>query len=163
MKLLFLITLPAFAFLSCNKNDNEEDYTPVVITCVLSKNLDTCKSLIQGRWNWVEEKRANRGQQKFEYLTPQNQGYNLSVHFINDTAKFYKNNQPDSVYTFKIMRLTEISGTNFPEDNDPVLAFYNLHNGIRKWYVPLKICNTFLLLQYQYVSSIGGEAIWLKQ
>lgn len=163
MKFSFFITLLLFIFACCKKNTVENEYQPVVVTCTLTKDLDSCKSLIQGNWVWLEEKRFNRVEQKFEYLTPQNQGYTLSVTLLNDTARYYRNNRPDSVYTFKILRLTEISGTNFPEDNDPVIVFYNLHNGLRNWHVPIRICSNYLLLQYQYVSSIGGEAIWKKQ
>lgn len=163
MKLLFIIILFVFTFSCCKKKPIEQEHQPVQITCALTKDLETCKSFIQGNWIWLEEKRLDRVQQSFVYLTPQNQGYSLSLLLSNDTARFYKNSQPDSVYTFSVMRLTEISGTNFPEDDDPVLVFYNLHNGMRKWHVPMKICSNFLLLQYQHVSSVGGEAIWKKQ
>lgn len=163
MKFLFFFSLLFFTTSCCKEKPVEQEYQPVQITCTLTKNLDSCKSLIQGNWTWLEEKRFDRVQQKFVYLTSQNQGYSLSLRLLNDTANFYKNNQPDSVYTFKVVRLTEISGTNFPEDNDPVLVFYSLYNGMRKWHVPIKICSNYLVLQYQYVSSIGGEAIWKKQ
>ena len=162
MKYLLFITLLLSIFCCCKKNKPEE-YQPVQIPCQLTKNLDTAKLYIQGTWQWLEEKRYNRGLQKTEYLTPQNQGYTLIMKLNNDTARFFKNNRPDSVYTYKVIRLTEISGTNFPEDQDPVLAFYNIHNGLRSSYVPLKICSNYLLLQHQYVSSIVGERIWKKQ
>lgn len=163
MKFLFFISLLFFTFSCCKKKPVDQEYQPIQITCTLTKNLDTCRSLIQGNWTWLEEKRFDQVQQIFVYLTPQNQGYSLSLRLLNDTARFYKNNQPDSVYTFKVVRLTEISGTNFPEDNDPVLVFFNLHNGLRSFHVPIKICSNYLLLQYQYVRSIEGEQIWKKQ
>lgn len=161
MKQLLIITF-IISILSCCKKNEAVEYQPIQIPCQLTKNLDTARLYIQGTWQWLEEKRYNRGLQKTEYLTPQNQGYTLTLKLSNDTARYFKNNLPDSVYTFKIQRLTEISGTNFPEDNDPVLVFYRLHNGQRNNHVPLKICINYLLLQYQYVTSIGGETIWKK-
>lgn len=161
-KYLFLILL--FSFCYCKKKQLvQEDYKPIVIPCTLSKDIDTVKFYIQGTWEWLEEKRSDRLQQKFIYLTPQNQGYTLTVKLYNDTARFFKNDRRDSIYIYKIQRQTEITGTNYPEDNDPVLAYYNLNDGQRAWFVPVKICNNYMLLQYQYVSSIGGEAIWRKQ
>lgn len=167
----FIFIIPIISvFFSCRKLKvieepivTIEEYKPVQIPCSLTKNLDTARLYIQGTWQWIEEKRYNRGLQKTEYLTPQNQSYTLTLKLSNDTARYFKNNQTDSVYTFKIQRLTEISGTNFPEDNDPVLVFYKLHNGIRHSHVAFKICSNYLLLQYQYVTSIGGETIWKKQ
>lgn len=162
MKQLLIFTLLISIFSCCKKNEAEE-YQPIKVPCQLTKDLDTARLYIQGTWQWLEEKRYNRGLQKIEYLTPQNQGYTLTMKLSNDTARFFKNNQPDSVYTYKVIRLTEISGTNFPEDQDPVLAIYSIRNGIRQWYTPLKVCSNFLILQGQYVTSIGGEQIWKKQ
>lgn len=162
MKQILFITLLALVFNCCKKSKGEE-YQPIQIPCQLSKDLDTVKLYIQGSWQWMEEKKVDRVQQKFVYLTPQNQGYSLTLKLNNDTARFFKNNQPDSVYTYRVVLLHEISGTNFPEDNDPVLVFYNLYNGLRNSHVPLKICSDYMLLQYQYVTSNGGESIWKKQ
>ena len=158
----FLIIILLFSIFSCKKKPVEE-YIPVQILCTLSKNIDTVTLYIQGTWEWLEEKRYNRGLQKIEYFTPKTQGYSLTLKLSNDTARYFKNNLLESTYTFKIQRLTEISGTNFPEDQDPVIVFYNLHNGLRSSYVPLKICSNYLLLQYQFVRSIEGEWIWKKQ
>ena len=161
MKRLSIITLVIITFSHCKHK--EVVYQPIQIACTLSKNFDTIKATIQGTWQWLEEKRVNRIAQRFDYLTPQNQGYSLVLKINNDTAKFYKNNYSDSVYTYKVVPLREISGTNFPEDNDPVLVFYNLHNGLRDSHVPIKVCDSYLLLQYQFVNSIIGEYIWKKQ
>lgn len=163
MKRIVLFTSLVFGSICCKKSDNVEEYQPLLIPCSLSKDLDTARLYIQGTWHWLEEKRVDRVQQKFVYLTPQNQGYTLAMRFSKDTVRFFKNDQPDSVYTYTVTRQTEITGTSFPEDNDPVLVFYNLHNGLRSSYVPLKICTDYLLLQHQYVSSVVGQRIWKKQ
>jgi hypothetical protein len=97
------------------------------------------------------------------YLTPQTEGYTLSLRLIDDTARFFKNNRPDSVYTYKVVRMTEVTGTNYPEDQLPVLVLYNLYNGIRWSFVPLKVCNDYLVLQGQYVSSIAGELTYKRE
>jgi hypothetical protein len=159
MKILFRISF-LFAVSCCTKKTVQQEYHPVQITCALTNNLDSCKLLIQGNWTWLEELRLDRIQQKFVYLTPQTEGYSLTLQLLNDTARYYKNNKPDSIYTYKILRLSEISGTNFPEDSMPVFVLYNLHNGLRTFHVPLKICSNFLLLQHQFVSSVVGQRIW---
>ena len=161
MNKLILITLIFLTF-SCKKKPDEE-YIPVHIPCTLSKNLDTARLYILGTWQWLEEKRYNRSLQKTVYLTPQNQGYTLTMSIANDTLRFYKNNKPDSVYTYKILLQHDITGTDYPEDGEPALVFYRLHDGLRSNYVPLKICNNYLLLQHQYVSSIVGERTWKIQ
>lgn len=162
MKRYLIILLFSF-FCCCKKKQVQNEYQPNVIPCTLSKDIDTVKFYIQGTWEWLEERRPNRLLQEMEYLTPQNQGYTLTLKLYNDTARFFKNNQPDSVYTYKIQRLTEITELHFPEDSVPVLVYYNLNNGIRAWHVPIKICSNYILLQSQYVTSIGGEAIWKRQ
>lgn len=141
----------------------EQESQPVQLTCALTNNLDTCKLLIQGNWTWLEEKRLDRIDQKFVYLTPQTECYSLSLRLFNDTARYFKNNKPDSVYTYKVVRLGEISGNNFPEDSLPVFVLYNLHNGLRTFHVPLKICSNYLVFQHQFVSSVVGLRIWKKQ
>lgn len=161
MKQFFIIILLLSTF-SCKKKPIEE-YVPVQIPCTLSKNIDTVKFYIQGTWKWLEEKRADRAQQNFVYLTPKNQGYTLTMRIANDTLRFYKNNQPDSVYTYKVLLQHDITGTNYAEDQDPALVFYRLYDGLRSNYVPLKMCSNYLQLQYQFVTSIGGEQIWEKQ
>ncbi len=163
IRTFFIITLFQ-TLISCSKNKQPEaEYIPVEISCTMTKNLDSCKLLIVGNWDWLEEKRFNRVKGVYEYLTPQNQGYTSSISFKNDTAYIFKSGVPESVYTYEVVRLSEISGTNFPEDNDPVLVFYNLSDGLRNSHVPIKICKDFLLLQHQYVTSIGGESIWKRQ
>lgn len=164
MKQLSLVALFFLGSFCCKKkNPSVEEYEPVQVSCILSTNIDSVKFYIQGTWQWIEEKRMDRTLQKFIYLTPQNQGYTRKLKLGNDTARFFKNNRPDSVYLYKVIKLTEITGTNFPEDEDPVLAFYRLADNARVSFVPLRICPTYLQLQYQYVRSIEGQQIWKKQ
>ena len=160
MKSTLFIILLFFIFVSCKK---EQTYQPVQISCNLTKDLDSSKSLINGTWVWLEEKYFNLLDGRYDYRTPKTNGYTRSLSFINDTARFYKNNRPDSVYTYKIVRLTQLTGTNYPEDNDPVVVFYNLHNGIRHDFVPIKICQNYLLLQYEQRTHTQGDEIWKKQ
>ena len=159
MKSTLFIILLFFIFVSCKK---EQTYQPVQISCNLTKDLDSSKSLINGTWVWLEEKYFNLLDGRYDYRTPKTNGYTRSLSFINDTARFYKNNRPDSVYTYKIVRLAELTGTNYPEDNDPVLVFYNLHNGIRHDFVFLNVCREYLYLDYESRRH-GGYEIWKKQ
>ncbi len=172
MKTIILFTFLLSGFCGCKKNNSnnpvsevfrpirEEEYIPIQIPCYLSRNLDTAKLYIQGTWEWLEEKRMTRNHGLI-YLTPQTQGYTLTLKLKNDTAWFFKNNQPGSVYTYKILQEKEI--TNYPDDNKPVIAYYRLSDNLRSSYVPIKICPEYLLMQHQYVSSIVGENIWKKQ
>lgn len=140
----------------------EEVQVPVAIDCKLTTNLDTAKLYIDGIWTWLQEERRQRGK-PIEFLTPKNQGYSKTLELRGDTAKFYQCDQLVLTYKFNIIRLKEISGTNFPEDEDPVLVRYDLQTGLRTSHVPLKICNNYLILQGQYVSSIGGEETWKRK
>ena len=74
----------------------------------------------------------------------------------------FKNNVADSIYKYKILKQADVTGTNNPDDNEPVLVFYNTYNSLRTNYVPIKSCGNYLILQFQAVTSIGGEQIWKK-
>ncbi|MCO6461006.1 MAG: hypothetical protein J5I59_06355 [Saprospiraceae bacterium] len=163
MKFIFSIITPFLLFLSCNKENVVSEYVLVRIPCTLSRNLDTAKIYIQGDWSWLEEKRYSRGLQKTVYLTPHNQGYTFGMKLSNDTAYFYKNNKLDSVYLYKVFLQGDVTGTDYPEDSEPALVFYRIYDGKRNSYVPLKICSNYLILQYQFVTSNGGETVWKKQ
>ncbi|MBS4064627.1 MAG: hypothetical protein KGZ74_08705 [Chitinophagaceae bacterium] len=156
-----LITILFLLFACCKK----QPYIPVTIDCTLSKNIDTLKQLLPGSWIWLQEERYVRTPEgaKLMYLTPKTEGYTLKMVFRNDSAFSYKNNILDSVYKYNVVKLRIISGTNFPEDEDPVLVFYTLSTGLRSYHVPIKGCNNYLVKQFQYVSSIAGETIWKKE
>lgn len=161
MKYTILSALLFFSLISCKKNNQE--YTPIKIDCTLTKNIDSARQLITGIWDWLEEQRIDQRQQKFVFLTPANQGYSLKMIFQNDTVTFFKNNNIEIIYTYSIVPLKVISGTSYPEDEDPVIVFYNIPTGIRDAHVPFKICTNFLLMQYQFVTSVDGQQIWEKQ
>ena len=76
--------------------------------------------------------------------------------------KVLRKNNESKDYKYKIQLLGEISGTTFPEDSLPVFVKYRLSDGLREGHVPIKICNGYLVEQYQFVSSIVGEWIWRK-
>ena len=159
MKSTLFITLMFLTIVSCKK---DKEYQPVQISCNLTKDLDSCKALIKGSWTWLETKLPNPLNGRDEYITPKSEGIIKSLSFTNDTARFYKNNRPDSVYTYKIVRLTELTGTNYSEDNLPVLVFYQLHSGRRYDFVFLSICRDYLYLDYESRRH-GGYEIWKKQ
>lgn len=155
MKLLF-ITLLLFQFLfSCKK------YQPPEINCGLTNEIDSIKKFLPGTWVWLHEKRWNQREGKYEYLTPKTEGYSLTLNFDANKAYYFKNNRPDSVYTYKLELLSSI--TNFPEDSIPILVFYTISTGKRHTFIPIQICPSFLIMQYQYVRSIEGDFTWKKQ
>ena len=159
MKKIILIITVFFIFCSCKK---DKPYEPFVIPCTLTEDSSLAKIYIKGTWEWIEEKRIVRGQNGVSYLTPKTEGYTLKMIIKDSILHSYKNNVLKSDYKYKIQLLGEISGTSFPEDSLPVFVFYRLSDGIRETYVPIKICNGYLLQQFQFVSSIAGERIWRK-
>ena len=159
MKLTLFIKLLFIIFVSCKK---EQAYQPVQISCNLTKDLDSCRALIGGTWTWLETKIPNPLYGRDDYIRAKTEGYTRSISVINDTVRFYRNNRPDSVYTYKILKLTELTGTNYPEDNYPVLVFYQLHSGRRYDFVFLNICREYLYLDYESRRH-GGYEIWKKQ
>ena len=96
----------------------------------------------------------------YYYLTPQTQGYSATLTLSNDTARFYKNNQPDSINRFSI--LTEKDVTTMPEDSLPVIAYYRLQTGLMESYFRIKICKNFLVTEQSYSGDIAGDDIWEK-
>jgi hypothetical protein len=136
--------------------------TPVAIDCKLSRDIDTAKMYINGTWTWLQEERRRRGQ-PIKFLTPQTEGYSRTLVLDNETATFYKCKEVAGEYKFAIIKQKEIISTpgyEFPEDEYPVIVFYNLETNQREWYVPIMICHNILKLQYQYVTSLGGEETW---
>lgn len=158
MKYLLFLIFSAAVFFSCKK---EDAYVPIKIPCQLSRNVDTIQNNIQGRWIWLEELRYDRS--GASYLTPKNQGFTRTIVLGGDEiARIYKNGALEVTYTYKILRQGEITGTSFPEDDDYTIAFFNPNTGIRASFVPLLICNNYMVLQFQSVSSNEGEQIWKK-
>jgi hypothetical protein len=152
---------------ACNESDEENPCilenvkAPFVAPCKLTKNMDSVKMYIQGTWTWLQEERVQRGQPT-KYLTPQTEGVSYMVKLSGDSTISYKCGALTGKSKFAIVRLKEISGTNFPEDEDPVMVFYDLRTGARTSYVPIVICESYYILQYQYVSSVVGPNTWKK-
>ena len=140
----------------------EDVQTPVTIECNLTNDLDSVKLYIRGTWTWLQEERRQRGQPT-KYLTPKTEGVSRVLKLQNDTATFYQCGKIVETHKFAIIRLKEISGTNFPEDEWSVLVYYNLETGLRVHHIPVKICADRLVMQNQFVSSIIGEEIWKRE
>lgn len=156
MKKIILITTVFFFLLSCKK-----EYVPFVIPCTLSTDPNLAKNFIKGTWEWVETKDLNVSIQGYKYLTPKTEGYNLKMIIGDSTYQFFEKDKLEGIHKYKIQLELEI--TNFPSDSSTVFASYRIADGVREFYVPIKICNGFLLQQFQYVSSYSGERIWRKQ
>lgn len=158
MKKIILIITVFCSLYSCKK---DKPYEPFTIPCTLTEDSNLAKIYIKGTWEWIQDKRIVRGQNGISYMTPETEGYNLKMIIGDSTLRYFKNNEFKD-YKYKIQLLGEISGTNFPEDSLPVFVKYRISDGLREGYVPIKICNGYLLEQYQFVSSIVGEWIWKK-
>jgi hypothetical protein len=139
----------------------KKPYVPVQRCPDLTRNMDTISKYIHGTWEWLEEMRIDR-YSGIQYFTPNTPGwYSLTVKLSNDTAKFFVNNFPDSVFQFRIQKWMEI--TNYPTDSIPVIAYYSFYTGVRRNAIPIMICKDQLLMQNQLVSSIFGENVWRRK
>ena len=156
MKLLFITLLLFQLLFSCKK------YQPPEINCSLTNEIDSIKKFLPGTWVWLHEKRFNRREQKYEYLTPKTEGYSLTLKFDGNKAYYYKNNRPDSVYYYDVVRENTIPGT-YPGDSLPVVIFYTMNTGLRYDHFPVRICPSFMIMQYEFISSVVGDYTWRKQ
>jgi len=160
MKPFLLVWLTTIIICSCKKNATS--YIPIEICTDLSENRDTIRQYLIGIWEWVEEKRINQITGETDYLTPKTQGYTWKLGLTADSlATFFVNNFPDSTFRFRILQEYEI--TNYPQDTIPVLAFYSVYSGARKQYVPIEICESYLVLNHQLVSSVVGQRVWKRR
>lgn len=158
---LILVVLSLFTLCACKKEKVKRPYVPIVRCADMTKNIDTINMFIQGNWEWVEEYRVTRYNGE-EYFTPSSpNSYHLNLKLSGDTARFFVNSTPDSIYRFRIQRELEI--TNYPTDSLPVIVYYSFYTGQRMSYVPIMICKNQLLMQHQYVSSFVGERLWIRK
>ena len=169
--IISLVLVFYLMFLTSCKNDDIQQscnlievVTPFNVPCKLSKDLDTVRMDIKGRWTWLQEERVQRGQPT-KYLTPKTEGYSLELEFKNDVATYYKCGKMDSQYKFAIIRWKDAPGSGtagFPEGELPVLIYYDLSSGLRYTDVPVQICDDYCIFQYQYVRSIEGPYTWKR-
>ena len=134
---------------------------PFVIPCTLTQDLPLCKTYIKGTWEWVQEERRERGSGT-RYLTPKTEGFTRTMIMKDSIMQFLENNKVTGEFKYKVGLTGEYTGTNYPEDSLPALIFYRLSDGVKDSHVPIKMCDKYLVLQEQYVSSIVGEEIWKK-
>ena len=156
--LSFLILICVIFFCGCDK---EEPYVPIKKCPDLTRNMDTINKYIQGTWKWVENNKYNRLKNEYEYSTPKTRGYNITLILSGDTARFYKNENIDSTYQFRIQRELEITG--IATDSLPVLVYYSFYTGLRRSYVPILICKYQLLMHYGGFNDLLDESIWEKK
>ena len=159
MKIFSAFVLLLFLFGSCKK---DKPYVPFVIPCQLTQDIPLSQTYIKGTWEWVEEHRIERGQNGERYLTPKTEGYTRRMIFRDSIMQFLKNNNVEGEFKYKVSFTGDYTGTNYPEDSLPALIFYKLPDGGEYSHIPIKICDKYLVLQNQYVSSIIGEEIWKK-
>ena len=73
--------------IQCKKSIGEDSsYVLVNINCVLTKNVDSARILIQGKWNWVQEERAIQRGGYIAYFTPHTEGHTEGLKFNKDTV-----------------------------------------------------------------------------
>lgn len=158
MKNFLLYSTILTLIVGCEK---DKVYQPFVIPCQLTQDLSLSRTYIKGVWEWVEEHRYERGSGE-RYLTPKSEGFTRIMVIGDSTLQLLKNNQVVVDYKYKIEFRGHYTGTNFPEDSLPALIYYRISDGGKDGHVPIKICDKYLVLQNQYVSSITGQEIWRK-
>jgi hypothetical protein len=156
MKKLILLTTVFFIFFSCKKA-----YEPFEIPCTLTQDSSLAKKYIKGTWEWLEEKSVSHASGKTIYETPKTRGYNVKM-IVADSTLIWIENSVTINYKYKIQLKGEITGTTFPQDILTSLVLYDITNGKRQYYVPIKICNEYLQEQRNYVTSYGGLSTWRK-
>ena len=154
---LFSSIFLAIFLVRCKKEETKP-YEPIIITEYLTRNIDSAKILFQGKWNWIETKRLNRN--SFIYTTPQTEGSSYTSLFSNDTIYGFKNGLFTNSQKFGFKIRKEISGV-IPSDSMPVIVYYDALNNIQV-YIPYLISKNYFILQWQYVHSGYGEAIYKK-
>ncbi len=159
MKYFFPLLLICTLLCCCKKED--QPYRPIQLCTGITRNIDSINEYIHGTWEWREKKIFSRELGGYYYLTPQTQGYSISLKLSNDTAKFYVNNQPDSVYRFLILREKDL--TTMPEDSLPIIVYYSFYTGLIQSYFRVRICSTFLVTEESYRGDIAGDDIWEKK
>ena len=157
---LLLILLATFIFTSCKKPEIDKPYVPVTRCADMTENMDTINLFIRGNWEWVESYSITRTFQG--YVTPNTPGKNHhSLKLHGDTLQFFENIIPDSIYAFRIQRLSDF--TNYPDDSLPVITYRSRYTGMGGGIIPIKICKDQLLIHSEGVSSIDVESLWIRK
>jgi len=149
--------------LQCTKKLGEDSsYVPVNITCTLTKNVDSARILIQGKWNWVQEERAIQRGGYIAYFTPHTEGHTEGLKFNKDTVFFIKNDVILDTSKFDFRPYSEFS--NYPPDpNLIVIVYYNIHSGnSNSGGTPFKICKDYFILQFQFFDDNRGDFTYKK-
>jgi hypothetical protein len=152
-----MLCLLIIAFAQCKK---DKPYVPIKACSDLTGNMDTVLMYIHGKWNWLQEKRYDRIDQEYKYLTPKTEDYTLVLEIKGDTATFFENDKYYDASRYKILKESDI--TNILIDTETVFAFYSLSSGLIQNYVPIKICSSFLVLNFEATTSVSGEQIWKR-
>jgi hypothetical protein len=157
--LTLIISLLFLVLFSCKKE--KKPYVPVQRCADLTRNIDTLNLYIHGNWKFVEELRISR-EFGVQYLTPDSEGaHHWTLKISGDTATFFTNNIQDELYRFRIQRELEIA--NFYTDSTPCLVFYTIPSNQLVSHLPILICKNQLLMQGQYVSSVVGERLYIRE
>lgn len=144
------------AILSCTKQANIP-YHPVQVCSDISNNVDSINKYIQGRWNWLEEKRWDRISFSFEYITPKTSGYIETIKIKDSTIIFYKNYFIVAKYNFKIIKESDL----FPGASDNAFfEFLDTKTGYTTNLVPISACSQFLVFHFEVVSDVAGTVTY---
>jgi hypothetical protein len=157
MKTIFLLVLTCIAF-SCSKKEDNKPYVPIQLCTDISRDIDTINKYIPGTWKWAEDKLFASQTGEYVYMTPETEGYSVTLKISGDTARFYKNSLADSTYRFQILKESDITG--FPEDDKSVIAYYSFATGLRRNYLRIRICQGCFVTEQSYRSDAGSDRIW---
>jgi hypothetical protein len=150
-----LILLSCILFYACKK---DKPYVPVTICPDLSNDFDTIQNYVQGDWDWRENRTYDRG--GLFYQSPGTEGYTVQLSIHNNDVVFFKSYSIPIAYKFKILREKAI--TQWPDDNEPIMALYEITNGNYHHYYRIYMCKEYLLLDLSYKSDVSPEMIYKR-
>ncbi len=140
-----------FFFTECKKSDTTpQPYQPIVPCSNFTRNIDSAKKWLTGKWDWVETKLSvGNPPNGFIYKTLQTEGYTIGYIFRNDTCFNTARGIIQDTMKFGFRPLSFY--TNKPADDTiPMIVFYDINNG--SWFNDqvYRICPSFLEWQLNY-------------
>jgi hypothetical protein len=152
----YLIIVALF-FVSCQK-----EKISAVDCSQPTAEIEICKKIIIGKWNWSYERYYSRANQAFIIKTPTTEGYSKEIEFKKSgNAYFYKNSFFDVEVNYSVTTLDIVSGSTFDKSITTII-FYDKNSGNRIDFAPIKICSDSLTLNYDFYLDTKGNEKWAK-
>lgn len=146
---------------SCKKEETVlKEPIPLVSCSTATTDIETCKKLIIGSWNWSYEKVYYRAYPYLVIKTPTTESYTRQMEFKNNSiASIYSNSIFQKQVKYSVTTLDKVS--NYATDSlITTLIFYDLQTGLRVDFAPISGCTDSLTLYYNFYSETKGLEKW---